>query len=55
MGPSDVGGYENPKWAWWLGGAFVHEVGIGSVIFVVGVSGAPEFLAGMVGGGEECL
>jgi hypothetical protein len=53
--PSEVGGCENPKWAWWLGGAFVHEVGIGSVIFVVGVSGAPEFLAGMVGGGEECL
>ena len=50
--PSEVGGCENPKWAWWLGGAFVHEVGIGSVIFVVGVSGAPEFLAGMVGGGE---
>ena len=26
-------GYEDPKWAWWLVDAFVHEVGIGSVIF----------------------
>ena len=53
--PSDVGGLEDPEWAWWLGDAFVHEVGIGSVIFVVSVCGAPGFLAGMVGGGKECL
>ena len=39
----------------WLGGAFVHEVGIGSVICVVGVSGAPGVLAGMVGGGKKYL
>jgi hypothetical protein len=43
--PSDVGGYEDPEWAWWLGEAFVHDVGIGSVIFVVSVCGAPGFLA----------
>jgi hypothetical protein len=54
--PSDVGGYDDPEWAWWLEGAFVHEVGIGSVIFVVSVCGAASgFLAGMVGGGKECL
>ena len=55
MRPSDVGGYEDPKWAWWLGGMFVHEVGVGSVIFGVSVCGTPRFMAGMVGGGEECL
>ena len=33
--PSDVGGCEDPEWAWWLGGVFVHEVGVGLVIFVV--------------------
>ena len=55
MCPSDVGGCENPEWAWWSGGAFVHEVGIRSVIFGVSVCGAPRFLAGVVGGGEECL
>jgi hypothetical protein len=38
-----------------LGGAFAHEVGIGLVIFSVGVCGAPGFLMGIVGGGEECL
>jgi len=48
--PSDVGGSEDPEWAWWLGGAFVHEVGIGLVIFGVSVCGAPRFLAGVVGG-----
>ena len=53
--PSDVGGCENPEWAWWSGGAFVHEVGIRLVIFGVSVCGAPRFLAGVVGGGEECL
>jgi len=52
---SDVGGYDHPEWAWWLGGAFVHEAGIGLVIFRVSVCGAPRFLAGVVGGGEECL
>ena len=36
-------------------GAFIHEVGIGLVIFGVSVYGAPRFLAGMVGGDEECL
>ena len=55
MCPSDVGRNENPEWAWWLVGAFIHEVGIGSVIFGVSVCGAPRFLAGMVGGDEECL
>ena len=34
---------------------FVHEVGVGSVIFGVSVCGTPRFMAGMVGGGEECL
>ena len=34
---------------------FVHEVGIKLVIFIVGVCGVPDFLGGMVGGGEECL
>ena len=38
-----------------MGGGFVHEVGIGLVVFIVGVRGAPGFLTGMVGGGEECL
>jgi hypothetical protein len=46
---------KDPKWAWWLGGAFVHKVGIWSVILIVGVCGLPGFLPGMVGGGEECL
>ena len=55
MHPSDVGGYEDPEWAWWLGGTFVHEIGIGSVIFVFSVCGVPVFLVGMVGGGKECL
>jgi len=53
--PSDVSGYEDPEWAWWLGGAFVHEVGVRSVIFAVNVCGAPRFLTWMVGGGKECL
>jgi hypothetical protein len=39
-------------WAWWLGGTFIHEVGIGSVIFGVSVCGVPRFLTGVVGGGE---
>jgi hypothetical protein len=43
------------KWAWWLGGLFVHEVGIGAVIFSGGVCGVPGYLMGMGGGGEECL
>ena len=43
------------KWAWWLEGLFVHEVGIGVVIFSAGVCCVPGFLMGMVGGGEECL
>ncbi len=51
MHPSDVGGYEDPEWAW----TFVHEIGIGSVIFVFSVCGVPVFLVGMVGGGKECL
>jgi hypothetical protein len=40
-----------------LGGTFIHEVGIGLVIFIAGVlCGAPPgFLVGMVGGGEEFL
>jgi hypothetical protein len=33
----------------------VHEAGIGSVIFIVGVCGVPGFLVGMVGSGEECF
>ena len=48
-------GCRHPEWAWWLVGAFVHEVGVGSVIFGVSVCGAPRFLAGVVGGGEEGL
>ena len=55
MHPSDVSRYVDPKWAYWLGGMFIHEVGIGSVIFAVRVCGAPRFLAWMVGGGNECL
>ncbi len=34
---------------------FVHEVGIGAVMFSVCVCGTPWFLTVMVGGGEECL
>ena len=35
--PSNVGVCEDSEWAWWLGGAFVHEIGIESVIFIVGI------------------
>jgi hypothetical protein len=45
----------DPKSAWWLGGLFVHEVGIGARLFTVVVCGVPGFWEGMVGGGEECL
>ena len=48
-------GLGDPKWAWWLGGVLVNEVGVGSVVFIVGVCGAPGFLLRVVGGGEECL
>ena len=36
---------------------FIHEVGIGEAIFVVSVvcGGVPGFLAGMLGGGKECM
>ena len=38
-----------------VGKTFVHEVSVGSVIFGVSVCGAPRFLVGVVGGGEDCL
>jgi hypothetical protein len=53
--PLDVGGCEDPEWAWWLGGPFVHKVSIGSEIFGASGCGTPRFFAGVVGGGEECL
>jgi len=38
---------------WWLGGSFVHEVGVGAMVFSFVGCGALRFFAGMVGGGEE--
>ena len=34
---------------------FVHEVGVGLVIFGDSVCGVPRFLVGVVSWGEECL
>ena len=33
----------------------IHEVGVGLVVFIVGVCGASGILLRVVGGGEECL
>ena len=48
-----VGRSEDTKWAWWFGGSVIHEVGVGTVVFIVLVCSAPRFWGCVICGGEE--